>query len=472
MVENKIEDKCFTVYMHTSPHGKRYIGITSREPKVRWRSGWGYIENAHFWNAIKLYKWQNFKHEILYTNLTKEEAEQKEIELIAFYDSANPEKGYNVSLGGSCNINNGIKPVKQYTREGLLVEEYESIKIASKTTGINKSCISACCRNENKTANDFIWRFSDDELTEEHLTWCNTSDVGNNRLGVCQYSIDGILIRKYDSIASASLAVNGNHSYIIACCQGDGKVAHGYIWRYESEELTKEHLDWCNHRDNAKRRGVSQYLKDGTYVETYESMTEASIKTGVRQNSIAECCRNELKTAGNFIWRYAEEEMTEEYIEWCNTKDIEFCHGGIAAFITQYTEDNIFVAAYPSMTEAQRATGIHRNSISAVCKGIKELAGGYRWKCEKEIPEEYKKNWDNRKHILQYSMDGIFVAEYDSAEDASLATGIRKNYIYRCCNGDRKHTRGFIWRYATDITDPSNPTAPLFPTSSPLSETA
>ena len=38
MIKNNIDEKCFTVYMHTSPNGKRYIGITSKNPpEKRWR---------------------------------------------------------------------------------------------------------------------------------------------------------------------------------------------------------------------------------------------------------------------------------------------------------------------------------------------------------------------------------------------------------------------------------------------------
>lgn len=32
-----------TVYKHTSPSGKVYIGITGREPKLRWDNGNGYL---------------------------------------------------------------------------------------------------------------------------------------------------------------------------------------------------------------------------------------------------------------------------------------------------------------------------------------------------------------------------------------------------------------------------------------------
>ena len=91
----------YIVYMHTSPNNKRYIGITSQKPERRWRkNGEGYKDNAYFWRAIQKYSWDNFKHDILYIDLTKEEAEQKEVELIAYYNSNNIDFGYNMSVGG------------------------------------------------------------------------------------------------------------------------------------------------------------------------------------------------------------------------------------------------------------------------------------------------------------------------------------------------------------------------------------
>lgn len=91
----------YIVYKHISPNGKVYIGITSQNPIRRWRKdGSGYKLHKYFWNAIQKYGWDNFKHEILYSGLNKEEAELKEIELISFFDSINPKKGYNMSFGG------------------------------------------------------------------------------------------------------------------------------------------------------------------------------------------------------------------------------------------------------------------------------------------------------------------------------------------------------------------------------------
>ncbi len=102
MNSTKIEnDKVFMVYKHTSPSGKVYIGITSKtKPEQRWKSGKGYKKQSLFWKAIQKYGWGSFKHDILFTNLSKKDACNKEIELIKQYKSNNPEYGYNICIGG------------------------------------------------------------------------------------------------------------------------------------------------------------------------------------------------------------------------------------------------------------------------------------------------------------------------------------------------------------------------------------
>ena len=95
--------KTYCVYKHTNIcNNKCYIGITSQSPNRRWLNGYGYSKTQpKFYNAIKKYGWDSFTHEILFENLTFEEANQKEIELIALYNSC--ENGYNISTGGSGN---------------------------------------------------------------------------------------------------------------------------------------------------------------------------------------------------------------------------------------------------------------------------------------------------------------------------------------------------------------------------------
>ena len=126
----------YTVYMHITPSNKRYVGITCRNPKYRWNNGKGYKSNKHFYSAIDKYGWENIEHIILFENLSKEDAEEKEIELIKMYRSSDREYGYNIEKGGKC-----VGKVSEETKNKLSIasknlwknQEYrnkQSLKIA------------------------------------------------------------------------------------------------------------------------------------------------------------------------------------------------------------------------------------------------------------------------------------------------------------------------------------------------------
>ncbi len=53
------------------------------------------------------------------------------------------------------------RKVCQYTLDGILVAEYESLREASRITGINISGISCCCNKKQKykSAGGFVWQF-------------------------------------------------------------------------------------------------------------------------------------------------------------------------------------------------------------------------------------------------------------------------------------------------------------------------
>ena len=105
----------YTVYVHETPNGKRYVGITCCDVKRRWDNGRGYKNNRHFWRAIQKYDWSNIEHYIIFEGLTKEQAENKEIELIALWNTTNPECGYNHENGGNGKgkVTNFLNPTKE-----------------------------------------------------------------------------------------------------------------------------------------------------------------------------------------------------------------------------------------------------------------------------------------------------------------------------------------------------------------------
>lgn len=96
-----------------------YIGITCRAVARRWGvDGCRYKDNSFFWNAIQKYGWKNFKHEILFFGLSKEDASVKEKEYIAKYHSNIRNYGYNLTSGGEVGFS--FPPeVKEKQSEGL-----------------------------------------------------------------------------------------------------------------------------------------------------------------------------------------------------------------------------------------------------------------------------------------------------------------------------------------------------------------
>lgn len=104
------------MYKHTNTaNGMVYIGMTGRKTNERWRNGEGYKHNEHFARAIEKYGWDGFKHEILWSGSSREEAERMEVELIALHKSDNREFGYNIESGGRLNV------VSEETREKMRV---------------------------------------------------------------------------------------------------------------------------------------------------------------------------------------------------------------------------------------------------------------------------------------------------------------------------------------------------------------
>jgi hypothetical protein len=55
---------------------------------------------------------------------------------------------------------NRKKQVTQFTLDGAIIAKYSSVSEASRITGLSKTCISRCCRNEREQSGGFIWNYS------------------------------------------------------------------------------------------------------------------------------------------------------------------------------------------------------------------------------------------------------------------------------------------------------------------------
>lgn len=209
----------YTVYMHRNKiNGKIYIGITGKSPEVRWQNGNGYSQR-HFGRAIKKYGWENFDHIILFTGLTKEEACQKEIELIEKYDATNSDKGYNIAKGGEINCGYHISEErKKHLSELNKGERHPQYHKP-------KSDITRKRMSEARKGKPFS------EKHRKHLSEARKGIPAPNRRPVNQYDLSMNFIKHFDSMEDAQNELHINKANICRAIKYD-RTAGGYKWTY------------------------------------------------------------------------------------------------------------------------------------------------------------------------------------------------------------------------------------------------
>ena len=221
----------YCVYKHTSPNNKVYIGITSRNPETRWKNGYGYSSNKHLTSAIQKYGWDNFQHEILFENLTREEACQKEIDLIKFYDSTNPDKGYNHSLGGDSGTTGLVvsEEVRQKLRENHAdVSGKNNPMYGKHLSDETKRKISEALKGEKSPQYGVVYS----EEQRQHL-----SEASPLRKPVVQMSLDGKIVSEFHGVREAGRITGIAYQSISACCKGAKKTAGGFLWKYKDGNI-------------------------------------------------------------------------------------------------------------------------------------------------------------------------------------------------------------------------------------------
>lgn len=225
----------YKVYMHIFPNSKKYIGITCRSVKHRWNNGKNYRENQPLiHNAIEKYGWENIKHKILFEGLTKDQAEQKEVELIAFYKSNQKEYGYNIESGGKARgrVSEETKKKISNSEKGKKVSLETRKKISLAQMGDKNNNYGKHWTEERKkklstkTSGKNHWMYGKHWSNEMKAKFSKANKI--KILCVEQNKI-------YESITSASKINNVAGQSISACAKHKRKTAGGYHWEYANK---------------------------------------------------------------------------------------------------------------------------------------------------------------------------------------------------------------------------------------------
>lgn len=207
----------YVVYCHTNKlDNKRYVGITKQKPEKRWRNGEGYKSNEYFYNAIKKYGWEEFSHDILFTNLSKEDAEKKEIELIAKWNLTNKDEGYNIESGGNLG-----KEVNYITK--IKLSEITKAQMTDSAREHLRQCAVKQFATKGHPCLGKIY-------TEEHKH--NISEGHNHhKIKICQYDTCGNLLNIYDSLHDMERKTGFARSYVSNYIKGKTDYCYGFVWK-------------------------------------------------------------------------------------------------------------------------------------------------------------------------------------------------------------------------------------------------
>ena len=233
----------YSLYAHIIPKelskyewDKYYIGISNHIER-RWRSKGVEYKNIPFYNAITKYGWENIKHCILFTNLTKEQAEDFEKRIIRLLNTDNRLYGYNRSLGGTGGNNKSVKPVKQYTLEGQYLKTWASESEAARFYGVDRTNISGVVKKKTKSTAGYMWCYADEEITEPYKRKSPTYTKPRYSLSKKIECIETHTI--YNSIKEAAEICKTSPDCIIKNLKGRTKDFRGGIfkgqrihWRY------------------------------------------------------------------------------------------------------------------------------------------------------------------------------------------------------------------------------------------------
>ena len=274
----------FCVYCLTDPTGKKYFGISRYSALRRWKNGKGYQGNRRLDAAVRKYSFANFHKEVVKAELSREEAEQLEAELIEKYNTTDPEKGYNV-------------------RKGTVSEEYDVYVLTfpdgKHYVGMTGRPVRARWGNGHEfRKNVRLYRAIKDtgfaNIRKEHFAYPLSRGSAER--------IETALIDWFDS-ANPEKGYNRGHGAL---------SEHGWRHPEETREKIRDAQRGIPKSEETKQRMRRSHpqkpVRNQTTGQEFPGVREAAQQCGVSPSSITRACSGKQKTAAGCEWEFVKQE--------------------------------------------------------------------------------------------------------------------------------------------------------------------
>ena len=398
----------FMLYCHKNKlNGKMYFGITKNNISIRYHASHGYRGCPAFYNAIRKYGWDNFEHIVVKENMTREFAEIAEKYAIAYFQTNQPGKGYNIQSGGkstgemsedgyrrlveaaSGKNSKKAKAVVVFDLCGNKIEEFITIKDAS--LKYNSTIIRKNSDRYSHAINGFFFRYKsivgdadkmdEDDLRNSPLETPKKPIISANAKSVVAFSRD--TGERYMTYQTLDEVLKKYHLSNIIWKKGFLK-SDEYVFKYAEDVEGIDTLD-LSFLDVPIQRGqkeVNQYSKSGELVATYSSLREASTATGISYKAMSLCALHKSHSSGGYVWRYVDDPIQFEKPNTCYETRKEKKNYKYRPVDQIDLVSGEVINTFESLTEAAKAFNVSKSSIYSVAHHVGNCvsAVGYGWR--------------------------------------------------------------------------------------------
>lgn len=232
--------------------------------------------------------------------------------------------------------------------------------------------------------------------------------------------------------------------YIYLCSEEDIQdIEQSLITKYYNHETFLNKAPTATGYQSTHERPVYQYDLNGKYINSFKSISDASIKINVAPPNISRILSKEGKTCGGFQW---------SDIKYDNIDAVFKNYGKLDTYIAQYNLSGQLLKIFKTTREVANYLNTSIHSFISMLNGT-GFALGFFWKRfdknEKPpkvintcIPKMYRR-------IGQYDKHGNLLRIFNTTKEIVNEFNNRavSSYINRVCKGERNHYKGFKYKY-------------------------
>lgn len=201
---------------------------------------------------------------------------------------------------------------------------------------------------------------------------------------------------------------------------------------------------------------IDQYDLNCNYINSFDSIAEASEYTGIPRASIDKCVsENDISNKSAYGYVFVKKGRSPYQVNETTRP------------VNQFDLKGNFICSYNSIKDASKATNIDSSNIIFCCKKQKyKSAGGYIWRYKDEaFTKEEIDSLNNNTYILresiypsikQFDVFGNYIDTYKNVSIASQSTNTTQGSIISTCLGKTYSANKYVWRFIDDDFDKYN----------------